>query len=113
MAWPLAGVAVTGLGALLTYAVASGVAQGVAKAVVGLGIGYVAYQGADLLVSANEDEVFALLNTMPPLAVSLMGVLKIGTCVKIMFSAMVMRLSVFGLNEGMIKRFRTTGAPSS
>jgi hypothetical protein len=112
MAWPLAGAAVTGLGALLTYAVASGVAQGVAKALIGLGIGYAAYQGADLLVASSEDEVFALLSTLPPLAVSLLGVLKVGTCVKIMFSAMVMRLSVFGLDQGLIKRFRTTGAPS-
>jgi hypothetical protein len=102
-------VAVTGLGALLTYAVASGVGQGIAKAAVGLGVGFVAYQGADLLVTQNEDQVLALMATLPPLAVSLIGVLKIGTCMKIMFSAMLMRLSVFGLNEGLIKRMRITG----
>ncbi len=69
MAWPLAGAAVTGLGALLTYGVASGVAQGIAKALFGLGVGYVAFQGADLLVTQNEDTVISMLAALPPVAV--------------------------------------------
>lgn len=108
----IAGPVLTGLGALLAYAVASGVAQGVTKAAIGLGVGFIAYQGADTLVTQTEDQVFGLIGSLPPLAMQLVGVLKIGTCLKIIFSAMMMRLSIFGLNEGVIKRMRVTG-PSS
>lgn len=109
----LPALALGGLGTLIAYGVASGIGQGIAKALFGLGVGYVAFQGADTLVTQNEDQVLALMSGLPPLAVALIGVLKIGTCVKIMFSAMMMRLSIFGLNEGVIKRMRVTGPQSS
>lgn len=105
----LAASALGGLGTLLVYAVASGVGQGIAKVLLTLGVGFVAFQGADTLVQQNKDQVIQLLNLLPALAVQLIGVLKIGTCLNIMFSAMLMRLSLFGINEGVIKRMRVTG----
>jgi hypothetical protein len=109
----LATTALGGLGTLLVYAVGTGVGQGIAKAAVGLGVGFVAFQGADTLVTQNKAQVMQLINLLPPVAVQLIGVLKIGTCLNIMFSAMLMKLSIFGLNEGVIKRMRVTGPPAS
>ena len=111
MAWFL-GPAVTGLGALITYGIASGIGQGLVKFAAAMGVGFVTYQGMDLLVSQNEGQVLSLLSSMPPLAVALIGVLKIGTVVKIIFSAMLMRATLFGMNSGVVKRMQVTGPAS-
>lgn len=107
MAFPA--ILATGLAGAIVAGLASGAVQIVLKVLFALGFGYLTFSGVDTLVSQNKDQVIALLQTMPPLAVQLIGVLKIGTCMNIMFSAMVMRLSIFGLNEGVIKRMHVTG----
>jgi hypothetical protein len=88
---------------------ASGLVQFVFKALAAIGVGYLTFKGADMLVTQNEAQVLALLGTMPPLALQIVGVLKVGVLIKIVFSAMVMRLTVMGLNEGVIKRMKVVG----
>lgn len=97
-----------GIATAIVAGLASGAMQIVLKVLVGLGFGYMTFQGVDLLVTQNKGQILALMNTLPPLAVQLMGVLKVGTCINIMFSAMVMKLTIFGLNEGVIKRMVVT-----
>lgn len=97
-----------GIATAIVAGLASGAMQIVLKVLVGLGFGYMTYTGVDLLVTQNQGQIIELLNTLPPLARQLIGVLKIGTCLSIMFSAMVMRLTIFGLNEGVIKRMMVT-----
>lgn len=106
MAFPA--VLAGGIATAIVAGLASGAMQMVLKVLVGLGFGYLTFSGVDTLVTQNQSQILSLLNTMPPLAVQLIGVLKLGTCLNIMFSAMVMRLTVFGLNEGVIKRMVVT-----
>src|SRR6476620_10918875 len=101
---PFPAVLGAGIVGALVAGLASGAVQIAFKVLVGLGFGYLAFTGADLLVTQNETQVLQLLSTLPPLAQQLIGVLQIGTCIKIIFSAMGIRLSVMGLNQGVIKR---------
>jgi hypothetical protein len=98
-----------GVATAIVAGMASGAMQIVLKVLAGLGMGYVAYQGADLLVTQNEEQVLLLISTFPPLVVTVLGVLKVGVCLKIVFSAMIMRLTIFGLNQSVIRRMVVTG----
>ena len=104
MALPLA----AGIAGWIVAGLASGVGQIVAKTLVTLGIGYVSYTGLDALITLNEGQILTLLQALPPTAVQLLGVLKVGTCIRIVFSALMMRATLFGLNEGVIKRMVVT-----
>jgi len=91
----------------------TGAGQIVAKVLLSLGIGYVSYTGLNALVTMNEGQVLALLSTLPPVAVQMIGVLKLGTCVKIMFSAMLMRIVLVGVNNDTLTKMRVTGGGAS
>lgn len=106
---PFPAVLASGLAGALVAGLASGAAQIALKVAAALGLGYLTFTGVDLLVTQNEAQVLLLINQLPPLAVQLLGVLQIGTCIKILGSALVLRLSVAGLNEGVIKRMNVTG----
>lgn len=95
-----------GLAGAIVAGLASGAVQIVLKVLFGLGFGYLTFAGIDTLVTMNKDQIMTLLNGFSPLARDLIGVLKIGTCVNIMASAMVMRLTIFGLDQGVIRRMQ-------
>lgn len=104
MAFPA--IVAGGIATAIVAGLASGAMQMVLKVLFGLGFGYMTFSGVDLLVTQNKDQILQLMQTLPPLARQLIGVLKIGTCINILASAMVMRLTMFGLNEGVIKRMQ-------
>ena len=103
---PFPAVLGAGLAGAIVAGLASGAAQIVLKVLATLGFGYLTFVGIDLLVSQTSTQVFALFGQFPPLVQQLIGVLQIGTCMKVMFSAMVLRLSVLGINEGVLKRMQ-------
>lgn len=118
MALPLIGalsgtVLAGGLARVLWHGVAVGVGSALGRFATMMGIGFVTYTGVDLLITQNESQIINLLQTFPPVAVQLMGVLKVGVCLKIMFSAMAMRATVFGMNAGSIKKMQVTGPPAA
>jgi hypothetical protein len=102
MALPLA----AGLAGWIVAGLASGVGQIVAKTLVSLGIGYASYTGMNALVDMNQAQILALLNTLPPTTVQLIGVLKVGVCLNIWFSAFLIKLTLWGMNSDTITRMR-------
>jgi len=103
---PFPAVLAAGLAGAVVTGLASGAVQIVLKVLASLGFGYLTFTGIDLLVTQNQEQIFTLINQLPPFAQQMLGVLQVGTCVKILFSALVMRLTIFGLNEGVIKRMK-------
>ena len=79
------------------------------KVLAALGIGYVTYTGVNVLVDQYQPQILQALQALPPVALQLAGVLKVGTCVNIMFSAMAMRATLAGLNAGSIKKMQVNG----
>lgn len=102
MAIPVIGT----IGAALVAGFFSGVFQFVFKTLTALGIGYVTYVGMEALVDLNHAQIMALINTLPPNTVALLGVLKVGVCLNIWFSAFVMRASLWGMSDNMFSRMR-------
>lgn len=102
MAIPLIGV----VGSAIVAGLFSAAFQVVFKVLAALGIGYVTYVGMEALVDLNHAQIMALLNTLPPTTVALLGVLKVGVCINIWFSAMVMRMTLWGMSNDMFSRMR-------
>lgn len=76
----------------------------VGRVLVSLGFGYLAFTGVDTSIAWVRAEFLAGVSGLPAAAVGLMGVLKVGTCVSMLISAVSMRLLMQGLTSGTIKR---------
>ena len=76
----------------------------VGRVMVALGVGYVAYTGIDVALDAAKAQFFSAAAGLPPEVYGMLGVLKIGTGVNIICSALVARLVLNGLTSGTIKR---------
>ncbi len=109
MALPLA----AGLAGFIVAGLASGVGQIVAKTLVTLGLGYVSYTGFEALVDLNQSQIMHLLSGLPPTTVALLGVLKVGVCLNIWFSALVIKMTFWGLNNDTISRMRVVPGAGS
>ncbi len=71
---------------------------------VSIGVGAIVFTGVDTFVTQYQSTVMASLSGMPAGALQIIGILKIGTCVNIMFSALAMRAAVAGMNAGSVKK---------
>jgi Protein of unknown function (DUF2523) len=79
----------------------------VGRVLISLGIGYIAFQGFDAGLTVLHDQAMQRLGGLDSLgatAVQLAGVLQIGTCMNMLFSAWSMRLVVSGLTSGVITK---------
>ena len=76
----------------------------VGRALVALGFGYVAYTGIDIALESAKTSFISAANGLPADVVGMLGVLKIGTGVNIILSALTARLILNGLTSGTIKR---------
>ena len=76
----------------------------VARVLVSLGIGYVAFSGVDSSIAWVKAQFISGMSGLPATAVGLAGVLKVDVCVSMLLSALVMRLTYQGLTSGVMKR---------
>jgi Protein of unknown function (DUF2523) len=81
----------------------------VGRILISLGISYVAYKGIDLLINTVRDSTIDRLGQLSSVAVQFAGVLQIGTCVNIMASAAIAKLTLMGLQSGTLSRMVTRG----
>jgi hypothetical protein len=87
------------LGALI-----SGLGTLVGRVLISLGISYVAYQGIDTMATFARDSFVTRVQSLPAMAIQLIGLLQIGTCVNILISAYLARLVVNGLTNGSLTK---------
>ncbi len=97
-------VIASALGAGIVTALASYAGQIALKVLATLGVGYFAFTGVTELFDSNYSGIMTSINSLPPLAIQLAGALQVGTCLKMIFSAIAIRMTLYGLNEGVIKR---------
>ena len=76
----------------------------VGRILISLGVSYVSYKGLDVLFSGIQTAIQANISGLPSGVVGLMGILKIGTSINIIFSAIVVRLTLGGLTGGAVKK---------
>ena len=72
----------------------------VGRALISLGISYVVYRGIEAGMEAFKAKAFAALGGVSafPVAADLAGVLQIGTCLNILFSAYLTKLVLSGMS---------------
>ncbi|WP_395703033.1 DUF2523 domain-containing protein [Aquabacterium sp.] len=90
------------IGALLG-ALAGAVGNFVGRILVSLGLGYVVYQGVDTSIGWAKAQVVSHLQALPADALGMLAVMKIGTCVSILCSALVVRVTIAGIVGGAKK----------
>jgi hypothetical protein len=97
---------------IFVAALVGGLAQAashlVGRVLLALGVGFVAFTGLSAGVEAVQTQVLAGLSGLPSLAVQLIGVLQVGTCINILCSAMLARLTIRGLSSGVVKKMVQT-----
>jgi hypothetical protein len=75
------------------------------RVLVGLGIAVASYAGLDTGLAFLRDSAFQNLDSLPANVLGLLGVLKVGTCISIVASAYVVRLTLSGLTSGTVKHW--------
>lgn len=76
----------------------------VGKVILSLGLGYITYSAVDTSITWARDQVIAQLSGLGADAVGVMSALKLGVCLSILCSALVLRLTLSGLTGGAIKK---------
>lgn len=76
------------------------------RALAALGVGFVTYQGLQLVTGEVQTHIFNILTVLPPRAQGLLGLMDVGTAVNILFSAVTTRAIVSGWSGGTKKNFR-------
>lgn len=89
------------LSALLTWALPI-----VRSVLIGLGVGFVTYQGLDVLLGQLRGHVFDLLGSLPLSMLQILGLGGIDKALNIIFSAFAARLVLDGVTSGAFKTWR-------
>lgn len=79
----------------------------VANVLLSLGIGFVSYTGINTMVDLAKNQIFNAISGLSPWAVQLVGILKLGTCLNIIFSAIAARLLLAGITNGTFTKMIT------
>ncbi len=80
----------------------------IGKALISLGIGYVAYKGMDVSIAWAKAQWLASMNGLGAVTLQILGVLNVGTAVNILFSALLSRLAFKGMVGGVMKAAKLT-----
>jgi len=76
----------------------------VGRVLLAMGFSMVVYSGIDLLFGQFQTSVLANLNALPAAVLPMLGLLKIGTCINMLFSAYATRLGLAGITGGALKK---------
>jgi hypothetical protein len=77
----------------------------VGRALVALGLTVVYYRGITVALDWAYAQFIANFNALPAVVLQLAGVLQVGTCVAILFTAMGIRATLLGLSSDGFKRW--------
>lgn len=80
----------------------------VGQILISLGVGVVTYSGLSASLGWLKSSFIAAAMGLPPEVIGMMGLMKIGSCVSMVFSAMVIRMTIQGLTGATFKRWVKT-----
>ena len=75
------------------------------QVLIALGIGFVTYKGADIGLNLFKDTVVSNINSLPTEVVGILGTLKVGTCINMVFSTLVVKMGMNGMQSGTFKKW--------
>jgi len=71
---------------------------------VSLGLAIVYYRGVDVALGWLKDKFYVQIAAMPLIVQQIIGTLQLSTCVNIIFTALMIRVTLLGLNGEGFKR---------
>lgn len=77
----------------------------VRRVLVALGLSVVTYSGMAVSINYLKSQAVSAALGLPPEVVGMLSVLRVGTCISIIFSAMLARLVVTGLTGDTVKKW--------
>jgi hypothetical protein len=91
------------LGALIAGALLSVAESMVRRVLMALGLGVVSYAGINTAISWLKSNFVNTAMSLPPLVVQVMSLLGVGSMVSMIFSAMLVRMALLGMQSGTVK----------
>ena len=85
---------------------ASAASSIVGRVLLAMFITYVTYTGIDASFTWLSTQVFSTINTLPPMSIQIIGILRIGQGINIIFSAIASAFVIRGLTGGTITKMR-------
>lgn len=76
----------------------------VGQILISLGIASITYVGMDMTINHFKADALAGLSMLPPEAIALIGYLKVGQCINMVFSSMLARMAYNGMKNGAMKK---------
>jgi len=83
------------------------VASIVGRVLLALGVGYMSYQGFDVILGSVRTMFMNYAGGLSGDVLQILGLLKLGTCFNIAMSAILIRATLSGLQSGGFKRMVT------
>lgn len=93
------------IGRLVIGALIEAAAYLVGKVLIALGIGVVTYIGVSSSIGWLKTGAVNALLGLPPEVVGILSLMKVGSCISMVFSAILVRLSLNGLNNDTVKQW--------
>lgn len=90
---------------ILVGALLNVLGSAVGQVLVALGIGVATYAGLDVALGFMKTDFVGAINGLPPQLLALFGLMKIGECFSIISSAVVMKFSLNGMQNGSVKKW--------
>lgn len=72
----------------------------VGQVLVGLGVGVATYAGTDATITWLKNGAVTALLGLPSEVVGMLALMKVGSCIAMVFSAMVIRMTISGIASG-------------
>ena len=95
------------MGSILAWVIgglAAATASFVGRALVALGLGFVTYTAIDTVLDSLKANLLSAAAGLPATTIGILGTLKLGTSASIILSAILVRMTLDGLQSGAIKR---------
>jgi len=77
----------------------------IGQVLISLGIGVITYSGLSASIDWLKSNFVTAVMGLPPQVVGMLSMMKVGTCVSMIFSAILIRLTIQGLTGATFKRW--------
>ena len=91
------------LGALIGGALLNIAGSLVGRVLLALGLGVVSYTGVNASMTWAKNNAVASLLQLPPAVVGVLSLLGVGSCISMVFSAMLIRFTLQGMQSDTVK----------
>ena len=77
----------------------------IAKALTALAVGVVTYTGVQATIGWLKTGAVSAFLALPPDLIAMLSLMRVGSCVNMVFSAIVVRMTLNGMNSDTVKRW--------